>query len=89
MYDGYLQRIREITKENDVLLIADEVMSGWGLTGRCAVLDLMNNNKIDEIHKERRFVWNSKRTGVQTRQGIHEVRKDAGHGQFCSERLPR
>ncbi len=31
--DGYLQRIREITKENDVLLIADEVMSGWGRTG--------------------------------------------------------
>ena len=32
--DGYLQRIREITKENDVLLIADEVMSGWGRTGK-------------------------------------------------------
>jgi taurine--2-oxoglutarate transaminase len=29
----YLPRIREITKENDVLLIADEVMSAWGRTG--------------------------------------------------------
>ncbi|MCL6003098.1 MAG: aspartate aminotransferase family protein [Thermoplasmatales archaeon] len=32
--DGYLQRIRQITRENDVLLIADEVMSGWGRTGK-------------------------------------------------------
>lgn len=31
--DGYLQRIREITQENDVFLIADEVMTGWGRTG--------------------------------------------------------
>lgn len=29
----YLPRIREITEENDVFLIADEVMSGWGRTG--------------------------------------------------------
>jgi taurine--2-oxoglutarate transaminase len=32
--DGYLQRIREITKENDIIMIADEVMSGWGRTGQ-------------------------------------------------------
>lgn len=31
--DGYLETIRKITKENDVLLAADEVMSGWGRTG--------------------------------------------------------
>ena len=37
--DGYLQRIREITKENDVLLIADEVMSGWGRTGEWFAVD--------------------------------------------------
>jgi taurine--2-oxoglutarate transaminase len=30
---GYLQKIREITKRNGVLLIADEVMTGWGRTG--------------------------------------------------------
>lgn len=29
----YLPRIREITKRNDVLLIADEVMSAWGRVG--------------------------------------------------------
>jgi len=29
----YLPRIREITKKHDVLLIADEVMSGWGRVG--------------------------------------------------------
>jgi len=29
----YLPRIREITKRHDVLLVADEVMSGWGRVG--------------------------------------------------------
>ncbi len=29
----YLPRIREITRKHDVLLIADEVMSGWGRVG--------------------------------------------------------
>ena len=32
--DGYMQRLREITRENDVLLIADEVMSGWFRAGK-------------------------------------------------------
>lgn len=32
--DGYLQRVREICDEYDVLLIADEVMTGFGRTGR-------------------------------------------------------
>ncbi len=32
--DGYLKSVREITKENDVLLVTDEVMSGWGRTGK-------------------------------------------------------
>ena len=31
--DGYIERVREITKENNVFLVADEVMSGWGRTG--------------------------------------------------------
>jgi len=31
--DEYLPRLREVTEENDVLLICDEVMSGWGRTG--------------------------------------------------------
>lgn len=31
--DGYMQRLREITKDNGVFLIADEVMSGWGRSG--------------------------------------------------------
>jgi len=31
--DEYLPRLREITERNGVLLIADEVMSGWGRTG--------------------------------------------------------
>ncbi len=37
--DGYIQRVREITKENDVLLAADEVMSGWGRTGEWFAVD--------------------------------------------------
>jgi adenosylmethionine-8-amino-7-oxononanoate aminotransferase len=31
---GYLEKIAEICRDNDVLLIADEVMSGMGRTGR-------------------------------------------------------
>ena len=31
--DGYLQRVREIAKENEIIFVADEVMSGWGRTG--------------------------------------------------------
>ncbi len=35
----YLPRIREITEEHGVLLIADEVMSGWGRTGTWFAVD--------------------------------------------------
>ena len=35
----YLPRIREITNEHDVILIADEVMSGWGRTGTWFAVD--------------------------------------------------
>ncbi len=35
----YLPRIRAITKEHDVLLIADEVMSGWGRVGEWFAVD--------------------------------------------------
>ena len=40
--EGYLKRIREITSENDVLLITDEVMSGWGRTGKWFAVDNWN-----------------------------------------------
>lgn len=36
---GYLKRLREITKKHGVLLIADEVMSGWGRTGSWFAVD--------------------------------------------------
>jgi len=32
--DGYFQKIREICDKYDVLFIADEVMTGWGRTGK-------------------------------------------------------
>jgi len=32
--DGYFQKIREICTRYDVLFIADEVMTGWGRTGK-------------------------------------------------------
>lgn len=35
----YLPRLREITKEHGVLLICDEVMSGWGRTGEWFAVD--------------------------------------------------
>ncbi len=35
----YLPRIREITKKHNVLLIADEVMSGWGRVGEWFAVD--------------------------------------------------
>jgi adenosylmethionine-8-amino-7-oxononanoate aminotransferase len=40
--DGYFQRIREICDRYDVLLIADEVMTGVGRTGRNFALDHWN-----------------------------------------------
>jgi taurine---2-oxoglutarate transaminase len=38
----YLPRIREITRRHDVLLIADEVMSGWGRVGEWFAVDHWN-----------------------------------------------
>ncbi len=35
----YLPRLREITRAHDVLLIADEVMSGWGRVGEWFAVD--------------------------------------------------
>jgi taurine---2-oxoglutarate transaminase len=35
----YLPRIREITRSHDVLLIADEVMTGWGRVGEWFAVD--------------------------------------------------
>ena len=35
----YLPRLRKICDENNVLLIADEVMSGWGRTGKWFAVD--------------------------------------------------
>jgi taurine--2-oxoglutarate transaminase len=32
--DGYLQAVREVTERHGILLILDEVMAGWGRTGR-------------------------------------------------------
>jgi taurine--2-oxoglutarate transaminase len=32
--DGYMKRLREICDENNILLIADEIMTGFGRTGR-------------------------------------------------------
>lgn len=40
--DGYFQRVREICDRYDVLLIADEVMTGVGRTGRSFALDHWN-----------------------------------------------
>jgi taurine---2-oxoglutarate transaminase len=40
--DEYLPRLRKICDDNDVLLIADEVMSGWGRTGKWFAVDNWN-----------------------------------------------
>lgn len=40
--DGYMKRIREITEESDVILVTDEVMSGWGRTGEWFAIDHWN-----------------------------------------------
>ena len=32
--DGYMQRVKEICEKNDVLFVVDEVMSGFGRTGK-------------------------------------------------------
>ncbi len=37
--DDYMPRLREITERNDVLLICDEVMTGWGRTGKWFAVD--------------------------------------------------
>ncbi|NUQ29353.1 MAG: aminotransferase class III-fold pyridoxal phosphate-dependent enzyme [Acidobacteriaceae bacterium] len=36
---GYYQKLRRICDENNVLLIADEVMAGWGRTGKWFAID--------------------------------------------------
>ena len=38
----YMPRLREICDRNNVLLIADEVMSGWGRTGKWFAMDHWN-----------------------------------------------
>jgi taurine---2-oxoglutarate transaminase len=40
--DEYLPRLREICDTHNVLLIADEVMSGWGRTGKWFAVDHWN-----------------------------------------------
>ena len=40
--DGYVQRIAEICRQHDVLLIADEVMTGMGRTGKPFAVDHWN-----------------------------------------------
>jgi taurine---2-oxoglutarate transaminase len=40
--DGYMQKLREICTRNHVLLIADEVMSGFGRTGKWFAVDHWN-----------------------------------------------
>ena len=37
--DGYFQKIREICDRHNVLFIADEVMTGWGRTGKMWGID--------------------------------------------------
>lgn len=37
--DAYMPRLREITRKHGVLLIADEVMTGWGRTGAWFAVD--------------------------------------------------
>ncbi|MBU2444281.1 MAG: aspartate aminotransferase family protein [Bacteroidetes bacterium] len=40
--DEYLPRLRQICDDNNVLLIVDEVMSGWGRTGKWFAVDHWN-----------------------------------------------
>src|SRR4051794_31993529 len=37
--DGYIQGVREICDRNDILMVADEVMAGFGRTGRWFAVD--------------------------------------------------
>jgi ornithine--oxo-acid transaminase len=37
--DGYLQQVREICTKNDILMIADEIQTGLGRTGRLFACD--------------------------------------------------
>ena len=37
--EGYLRRVREVTREHDVLLVADEIQSGLGRTGETFACD--------------------------------------------------
>src|SRR6187402_2232147 len=37
--DGYIQGVREICDRNDILMVADEVMAGFGRTGRWFAID--------------------------------------------------
>ena len=37
--DGYIQGVREICDRNDILMVCDEVMAGFGRTGRWFAVD--------------------------------------------------
>ncbi|MBW3608086.1 MAG: ornithine--oxo-acid transaminase [Actinobacteria bacterium] len=46
--DGYLRAVRRLTREHDVLLIADEIQSGLGRTGRTFACD--HDNVVPDLY---------------------------------------
>ena len=73
----YLPRVREITKKHDVLLIADEVMSGWGRVGEWFAVDHWKV-RPDILTTAKGITGAQIPLGLTaTTQGIHDAFRDA------------
>ncbi len=82
---GYLQRLREICTANDILLIFDEVITGFGRTGAWTGAEAFG--VTPDLINFAKQVTNGTQPlgGVVARQNIHDTFMDAGGPSYMLE----
>ena len=70
--DGYMQGVRELCDRHGILLIADEVMAGFGRTGAWFAVD--HWGVVPDLHHDG--------------QGPDRLLRAAGRGRACAGRSP-